>query len=360
MPSDAKFSPVFQEVRPATVPPHSFCQIRFPIRRVSAGVRLIAARALSAIASSIRVRSGASRVEAGRAERLDEGSFFSSVAVPAAPRCNSPTAPGLILLMKRLIICLSAACLASIGLAQDKAQLKDQKDKASYSIGYDIGETCKKQNVDLNADTLFGGLKDALAGKEAALNKEEREKTLQALQKEMMEKQIAASKEAATKNSAEGEKFLAENKKKEGVKTTASGLQYKVLKEGSGESPKETDTVVTNYRGTLLDGTEFDSSYKRNEPATFPVNRVIKGWTEALLMMKPGSKYQLFIPSALGYGERGVGKDIGPNSTLIFEVELLSIKPPEASPTPGAAGNKASTPAAAAPPAPITKPSSPP
>ena len=118
--------------------------------------------------------------------------------------------------------------------------------------------------------------------------------------------------------------------------------------------------MVTNYRGTLLDGTEFDSSFKRNEPATFPVNRVIKGWTEALLMMKPGAKYQLFIPSNLAYGERGVGKDIGPNSTLIFEVELLSIKPPEASPTPGAPGapgNKASTPAAAAPPAPISKPS---
>src|SRR5205814_5114486 len=288
------------------------------------------------------------------ARRLDANGFFSSVAVPAAPKFRSSTARGPIP-MKRLIICLGAVCIASIGLAQDKAQLKDQKDKASYSIGYDIGETFKKQNVELNPDMLFGGLKDALAGKEALLTKEEREKTLQAFQKEMMEKQIAASKEAATKNAAEGEKFLAENKKKDGVKTTASGLQYKVLKEGSGPSPKETDTVVTNYRGTLIDGTEFDSSYKRNEPATFPVNRVIKGWTEALLMMKPGSKYQLFIPSALGYGERGVGKDIGPNSTLIFEVELLSIKPPEPSPTPGAAGNKPSTPAAAAPPAPIAK-----
>ncbi|HYJ03735.1 MAG TPA: FKBP-type peptidyl-prolyl cis-trans isomerase, partial [Chthoniobacterales bacterium] len=135
------------------------------------------------------------------------------------------------------------------------------------------------------------------------------------------------------------EKFLAENKNKEGVKTTASGLQYKVLKEGSGASPKETDTVVTNYKGTLLDGTEFDSSYKRNEPATFPVNRVIKGWTEALQLMKPGSKYQLFIPAALAYGERGAGRDIGPNATLIFEVELLSVKPPEpvATVAPGAA-----------------------
>jgi FKBP-type peptidyl-prolyl cis-trans isomerase FklB len=251
--------------------------------------------------------------------------------------------------MKRLIICLGAVCIASIGLAQDKAPLKDQKDKASYSIGYDIGETFKKQNVELNPDALFGGLKDALAGKEATLTKEDREKTLQAFQKEMMEKQIAASKEAATKNTAEGEKFLAENKKKDGVKTTASGLQYKILKEGSGPSPKETDTVVTNYKGTLIDGTEFDSSYKRNEPASFPVNRVIKGWTEALQLMKPGAKYQLFIPSSLGYGERGAGQLIGPNATLIFEVELLSIKPPEpsASVAPGApAPTTATSPAA--------------
>lgn len=231
--------------------------------------------------------------------------------------------------MKRLIICLGAVCIASLGLAQDKPQLKDQKDKASYSIGYDIGETFKKQKIDLNIDTLVTGLKEAMGGKEAAMSKEDREKTLQAFQKEMMEKQIAASKEAATKNQAEGEKFLAENKTKDGVKTTASGLQYKVLKEGSGASPKETDTVVTNYRGTLIDGTEFDSSYKRNEPATFPVNRVIKGWTEALQLMKPGAKYQLFIPSSLAYGERGAGQLIGPNATLIFEVELLSIKPPE-------------------------------
>jgi FKBP-type peptidyl-prolyl cis-trans isomerase FklB len=253
--------------------------------------------------------------------------------------------------MKRLIICIATVSLASMCLAQDKPQLKDQKDKASYSIGYDIGSTFKKQNIDLNMDALMSGLKEGLAGKDGTLTKEERDKTLEAFQKEMMEKQVAASKEAATKNAAEGEKFLAENKSKEGVKTTASGLQYKVLKEGSGASPKETDTVVTNYKGTLLDGTEFDSSYKRNEPATFPVNRVIKGWTEALQLMKPGAKYQLFIPAALAYGERGAGRDIGPNATLIFEVELLSIKPPEpvATVAPGAAAPGAS-------PAPATTP----
>jgi FKBP-type peptidyl-prolyl cis-trans isomerase FklB len=264
--------------------------------------------------------------------------------------------------MKRFIICLSAFSLASLVLAEDKPQLKDQKDKASFSIGYDIGSTFKKQNIELNPDALLAGMKEGMAGKEGTMNKEEREKTLEAFQKEMMEKQVAASKEAATKNLAEGEKFLAENKKKEGIKTTASGLQYKVLKEGNGPAPKETDTVVTNYRGTLLDGTEFDSSYKRNEPATFPVNRVIKGWTEALQLMKVGSKYQLFIPAALGYGERGAGKDIGPNSALIFEVELLSIKPPE-TPSPAATvapGAAAPSPAAKASPAgtssPVAKP----
>ena len=270
--------------------------------------------------------------------------------------------------MKRLIICLGAVCIASLGLAQDKPQLKDQKDKASYSIGYDIGETFKKQKIELNMDALVAGLKEAIGGKEATLSKEDREKTLQAFQKEMMEKQIAASKEAATKNQAEGEKFLEENKKKDGVKTTASGLQYKVLKEGSGASPKETDTVVTNYRGTLIDGTEFDSSYKRNEPASFPVNRVIKGWTEALQLMKPGAKYQLYIPSSLAYGERGAGQLIGPNATLVFEVELLSIKPPEPPPTTVAPGGaapsmsispaaKPSVSAAPAAPTPAAKPS---
>lgn len=276
--------------------------------------------------------------------------------------------------MNRLIICLAAVLVASIGLAQDKAPLKDQKDKASYSIGHDIGNTFKKQNVDLNLDALITGLKDALAGKEA-LPKEERDKTLAAFQKELIEKQTAASKAAGEKNAAEGEKFLEENKKKDGVKTTASGLQYKILKEGAGESPKATDMVITHYKGTLLDGTEFDSSYKRNEPATFPVNRVIPGWTEALQLMKPGSKYQLFIPSKLGYGERGAGRDIGPNSTLIFEVELVGIKPPDPTPTPPPPGTAIKptapvavasitpatkapgTPAAGAPPAPIAKPS---
>jgi FKBP-type peptidyl-prolyl cis-trans isomerase len=160
--------------------------------------------------------------------------------------------------------------------------------------------------------------------------------------KDMREKAATANKDAAEKNAKEGEKFLADNKAKPGVKTTASGLQYVVEKEGSGTPPKETDTVVVNYRGTLIDGTEFDSSYKRGEPATFPVNRVIKGWTEALQLMKPGAKYKLFIPANLAYGAGGAGGDIGPNSTLIFDVELLSAKPGEAS-SPAATGSPAAS-----------------
>jgi FKBP-type peptidyl-prolyl cis-trans isomerase FklB len=141
-----------------------------------------------------------------------------------------------------------------------------------------------------------------------------------------MAKRMKGQQEGLTKNKAEGEKFLADNKKKEGIKTTASGLQYKVIKDGTGKTPKATDTVSTHYRGTLISGKEFDSSYKRGEPAEFPVNGVIKGWTEALQLMKEGAKWQLFIPSELAYGERGAGQDIGPNSTLIFDIELLSVK----------------------------------
>jgi FKBP-type peptidyl-prolyl cis-trans isomerase len=173
-----------------------------------------------------------------------------------------------------------------------------------------------------------------LKGAKPLMNDEQVKATMAAFQKEMMAKQAAAKKEMGAKNEAAGKKFLDENKKKEGWKTTASGLQYKVLKEGSGTAPKETDTVKVNYRGTTIDGTEFDSSYKRGQPATFPVNRVIKGWTEGLQLMKPGSKYQLAIPSNLAYGERGAGSDIGPNSTLLFDVELLEVLPPGTTPAP--------------------------
>jgi FKBP-type peptidyl-prolyl cis-trans isomerase FklB len=211
-------------------------------------------------------------------------------------------------------------------------QLKDQKDKVSYSIGLDIGTTLKRQVIEVNEELLNTGIQDGLSGKKPLLSEDQVKETMAAFQKEILAKQAEAKKAAAAKNSAEAMKFLAENKTKEGVKTTASGLQYKVLKEGSGPTPKPTDTVKVNYRGTVLDGTEFDSSYKRGEPASFPVNRVIKGWTEALQLMKVGSKYQLFIPADLAYGGRGAGSDIGPNAMLIFDVELLGINPP--TPTP--------------------------
>ena len=227
--------------------------------------------------------------------------------------------------MNRLPLIIAAVFLCSTGLAQEKIQLKDQKDKVSYSIGLDIGFTFKKQNMDMNPDAILAGIKDALNNKPQLTTEQTRE-VMAAFQKDMVAKQEKTNKEASVKNAADGQKFLADNKTKEGVKTTARGLQYKVLKEGSGATPKTTDTVTVNYRGTLIDGTEFDSSYKRGEPITFPVTGVIPGWTEALQLMKVGSKYQLVIPANLGYGERGAGQTIGPNSTLIFEVELVGIQ----------------------------------
>ena len=226
---------------------------------------------------------------------------------------------------------------------QDKSvQLKDQKDKVSYSIGLQIGFNLGRQKVDVSPDMLAAGIKDALAGK-PQLTPDQIKEVMTTFEKDMEQKQ----KQVGDQNKTEGTKFLEDNKKKDGVKTTASGLQYKVLKEGTGAQPKKTDTVTVNYRGTLLNGTEFDSSYKRGQPASFPVNGVIPGWTEALQLMKVGSKYQLFVPSSLAYGERAVGPDIGANSTLIFEVELLDAKPaPTPAPAGAAVAPKAPSPAA--------------
>jgi FKBP-type peptidyl-prolyl cis-trans isomerase FklB len=268
---------------------------------------------------------------------LDGGGFLSSVPDFISRRSRR------FLTMKNLVIGITLATLATPVLAENRPALKDTKDKVSYSIGLDIGTTFKKQKMEINTDMLAAGVKDALSGANPLLTPDEVRTVMTEFSKDMRERAATATKEAAEKNTKEGEKFLAENKAKPGVKTTASGLQYVVEKEGSGAAPKETDTVVVNYRGTLIDGTEFDSSYKRGEPTTFPVNRVIKGWTEALQLMKPGAKYKLFIPSNLAYGPGGAGGDIGPNATLIFEVELLSSKPAEAPATPPAA-----SPAAAA------------
>jgi FKBP-type peptidyl-prolyl cis-trans isomerase FklB len=209
--------------------------------------------------------------------------------------------------------------------AADTVTLKDQKDKISYSIGLDIGKNLKQQSIEVNLDALAAGLKHGTTGTGAQMTDEQTREVMTAFQKEMMAKQQAKAAVAGDKNKKEGADFLAANKKKEGVKTTASGLQYKVLKDGTGKTPKATEEVTTHYRGTLIDGTEFDSSYKRNEPTSFPVNGVIAGWTEALQLMKEGAKWQLFIPSELAYGERGAGAKIGPGATLIFDIELLSV-----------------------------------
>ena len=224
-----------------------------------------------------------------------------------------------------LITLLSIAFLFSVCFAQEKLELKDPKDKESYSLGYQFGQSLKSQGVDINLDIYASGIKDAFGGKEPQMSQEEIRATIMELQKKVVAAQQKALKEQATKNLSESRAFLAKNGKTEGIKTLASGLQYKVLAEGSGKMPKADDTVIVHYKGALIDGTEFDSSYKRGQPATFQVKGVIKGWTEALQLMKEGSKWQLFVPPELAYGERGQGR-IPPNSTLIFEVELLTIK----------------------------------
>jgi FKBP-type peptidyl-prolyl cis-trans isomerase FklB len=231
-------------------------------------------------------------------------------------------------IMKSFIIATVTVSVAALSLRAEDAP-KDPKDKISYSIGVDIGRNMKRSGIDINPAMLAKGLGDAVSGNKTALTDEEMQQTLQAFQTEMRAKAMKSREEAGDKNKAAGEAFLAENKKKEGVVTLPSGLQYKIVTAGKGEKPKSTDTVVTNYRGTLIDGTEFDSSYKRGEPASFPVNGVIAGWTEALQLMPVGSKWQLFIPSNLAYGPSGPpGSPIGPNSTLLFDIELLSIKKP--------------------------------
>jgi FKBP-type peptidyl-prolyl cis-trans isomerase len=222
------------------------------------------------------------------------------------------------------MVAVSSALLLSFCSTEEKIELKDDKAKESYSVGYQFGQNLKKMQTDLDAEVLSAAIRDALSGKESRLSDEEMRAAVASLRERTVAARQASIKEQAQKNLAEGEKFLAENKTKEGVKTTASGLQYKIIEEGEGPSPKAGDTVTVHYRGTFVDGTEFDSSYQREEPATFPLTGVIPGWTEALQLMKKGSKWVLFIPSDLAYGERGAGNRIPPNSTLIFEVELLS------------------------------------
>ena len=204
--------------------------------------------------------------------------------------------------------------------------LNTQKDKVSYAIGMSVAKNLQRQSLDVDPAILMQGLKDTLAGGKTLLTELEAQMVLTELQTEARKKQEEKMQQAGETNKKEGEAFLAANKAKEGVVTLPSGLQYKILKEGTGPKPTATDTVACNYRGTLIDGREFDSSAKHGGAATFPVNGVIKGWTEALQLMPVGSKWQLFVPADLAYGQRGAGPDIGPDATLIFEVELLSIQ----------------------------------
>lgn len=223
---------------------------------------------------------------------------------------------------------VTAASLFALAVcAQDKLELTDPKQKASYAIGMDIGANFKRQEIEVDAKSLAAGIADTLSGK-AQLTEAQQKEVLNEFRTQLMAKMEAKQKEAGDKNLKTGEEFLAANAKKEGVKSTASGLQYKVLKSGKadGKSPKASDTVKVHYHGTLIDGKVFDSSVQRGEPAEFGVGEVIPGWTEVLQLMKEGDKWQVYIPSKLAYGPRSAGPEIGPNSTLIFDVELLSIE----------------------------------
>ena len=234
--------------------------------------------------------------------------------------------------MKRKMIVIACAAVLMAGCSDkgEKAskaglQLDSENAKFSYAIGMDIGTSLKTLNSDLDREALIAAVNARLDGKPLKLSAEDAAKVKQAFFKKEAEKRAKARKALAEKNKQEGAKFLEENGKKKGVTTTASGLQYEVLKVGHGSKPSASDKVTVNYKGTLIDGTEFDSSYRRGKPVTFPLNGVIKGWTEGVQLMNVGSKYRFVLPADLAYGEQGAGQKIAPNSVLIFEVELLSI-----------------------------------
>ncbi len=217
-----------------------------------------------------------------------------------------------------MLVVLSAMSVSQ----KNKAEVKTDKQKASYGIGLNIGKNLKEQLPDvsdIDLDAFFRGLTDGLSGTQQAIGQEELANAFKKFQEDLMKRQ-------SEKNKKEGDEFLAANAKKSGVVTLPSGLQYKVIKQGTGRKPTPSDTVECNYKGTLINGKEFDSSYKRGQPASFVLGQVIKGWIEGLQLMSVGSTYDFYIPSNLAYGERGAGGDIGPNATLIFEVELLGIK----------------------------------
>lgn len=229
--------------------------------------------------------------------------------------------------MNKYLITAALGLLLVPAYGEDKPELKEPAQRGSYAIGANIGSNFKREGLPVDIKALMAGLADGFAGK-PALTEAEMKDALEAFGREAEAKMAAKAKEDGEKNLKAGEEFLAANGKKEGVQTTKSGLQYKVLASGKGKSPKVTDTVKVHYHGTLIDGTVFDSSVDRKEPISIPVNRVIPGWTEALQLMKEGDKWQLYIPAKLAYGEEGPGA-IGPNSALLFSVELLSVEKPE-------------------------------
>lgn len=218
------------------------------------------------------------------------------------------------------------AMAATLTDATKSTTLNTDIQKLSYTIGYEMGTNFKNQSVKVDPKVLSKGLRDGLGGNKPLLNKNGRRNTLVAFQKEVVAKQEATMKNVATNNRQMGEAFLAANSKKLGVKTLPDGLQYKILKAGTGAKPTLDDTVTVNYQGSFVNGKVFDSSYKRGTPTVFPLTQVIQGWQEALTMMSTGSTWQIVVPAKLAYGERGMGGVIGPNATLVFKIELISIK----------------------------------
>jgi FKBP-type peptidyl-prolyl cis-trans isomerase FklB len=231
--------------------------------------------------------------------------------------------------MKRVLYAVATLTLLAapvLVLGEDAAALKTDREKQSYAIGVEMANNMKRQGVDVDGNLVAQGIRDVLSGGKTLLTEAEVKDAVMTFQKDLMAKRQAEQKVAGDKAKVASDAFMAANAKKDGVKTLPSGLQYKVIKDGTGAIPKATDSVTLNYRGRLVDGTEFDSSYSHNEPITHPVNGFIAGWTEALQLMKVGSKWELYIPASLAYGERGAGGKIPPNSALVFEVELLGIK----------------------------------
>ncbi|HKD84770.1 MAG TPA: FKBP-type peptidyl-prolyl cis-trans isomerase N-terminal domain-containing protein [Terriglobales bacterium] len=295
------------------------------LKLLSLGTTLLATGAML-VGSAVAQQSTSSQTSAAKpAGAQSQQAAPSGQAAPAKPAtgAQSTTAPA--------------------NSAMDAA-LPTQKDKLSYAIGMNIGKGLHKDSIDVDPNMIMRGLKDGMAGGTTLMTDEQAQAAITELRTQMMAKMAAEHQKEAEANKKEGEAFLAANKTKPGVVTLPSGLQYKVLKDGTGPKPAATDQVKCNYRGTLVNGTEFDSSAKHGEPITFPVNGVIKGWTEALQLMPVGSKWQLYVPADLAYGERGAGDVIPPNSTLIFDVELLAIEKPQAPAAPATPSGAAAAP----------------